>query len=437
MIKPFTKTILVCVLLSIGIYAAICATHIIDFPAEIRLTENTQHRLTFQAPLKATITKDTVDVLMVNHTPVAEPVTVNLQNPVWIEATGSGTATMMLSAFGFPIREVTLDVLPEMEVIPCGITVGVRINTIGVMVLGTGTVTDTEGNQHNPSGGKLRAGDLILNANGKGLSNKEDLMAAIAESDDTLHLQIKRDNETIETTINPVRSEKGNMIGTWVRDSTQGIGTITYFNPATGSFGALGHGIMDVDTKKLMSVQSGRITAAQIISVKKGARGTPGELIGEIQAGNVLGQIKTNSPFGIYGIMAEPLPSNIPHETMRVAKQDQIKEGPATIRTNVVDSEVRDFEINIEGINRFSTDDTKGMVIRITDPELLKLTGGIVQGMSGSPILQNGKIIGAVTHVFVQDPTKGYGIFIENMIRQEQSIPLISPSSYSAIEAKV
>jgi len=420
MIRRFTKTTILCTLLSIILYAAICATHIIDFPNEIRLTENTQHRLTFQAPLRATITKDTVDVLTVNHTPVAEPITVNLQNPVWIEASGSGTATMMLSAFGFPIREVTLDVLPEMEVIPWGVTVGVRINTNGVMVLGTGTVTDTDGNQHNPSEGKLRAGDLILNANGKGLSNKEDLMTAIAESDDTLHLQIKRDSETIETIIHPIKSEKGNMIGSWVRDSTQGIGTITYFNPATESFGALGHGIMDVDTKKLMSVKSGRITAAQIVSVKKGARGTPGELIGEIQAGTILGQIKTNSPFGIYGIMIKPLPPNIPHETMRVAKQDQIKEGPATIRTNVVDSKIQDFEINIESINRFSTDDTKGMVIRITDPELLKLTGGIVQGMSGSPILQNGKIIGAVTHVFVQDPTKGYGIFIENMIRQEQ-----------------
>ncbi|MCL2420764.1 MAG: SpoIVB peptidase [Defluviitaleaceae bacterium] len=420
MIKRFTRTIAICALLSIGIYAAICIAHIIDFPSEIRLTENTQHQLTFQAPLRATIASDTVDVLMVNHAPVEEGITVSLQNPVWIEASSSGTATMQLSAFGFPVREVTLDILPGLEVIPCGITVGVRINTNGVMVLGTGTVIDTDGQYHNPSGGKLRAGDLILNANGKDLTSKEDLMTAIAESGDTLLLQIMRDNETIETTITPVQSEKGNMIGSWVRDSTQGIGTITYFNPTTGNFGALGHGIMDVDTKKLMSVKSGRITAARITNVKKGARGTPGELVGEIQVGNVLGQIKTNSPFGIYGVMSQPLPSNIPLEPVRVAKQDQIEEGPAIIRTNVADSEVRDFAINVESVNRFSTDETKGMVIRITDPELLAITGGIVQGMSGSPILQNGKIIGAVTHVFVQDPTKGYGIFIENMIRHEQ-----------------
>ena len=208
------------------------------------------------------------------------------------------------------------------------------------------------------------------------------------------------------------------MIGSWVRDSTQGIGTITYINPATNSFGALGHGIMDVDTKRLMSVKNGYITAARIVSVKKGARGTPGELVGEIQIGQVLGQIKTNSPYGIYGIFDGSL-EHTDDQLMRVAKQDQIEEGPAIIRTNVVNNEVTDYEIYIDSVNRFSTDDTKGMVIRITDEALLSQTGGIVQGMSGSPIIQNGKLIGAVTHVFVQEPTKGYGIFIENMIRQD------------------
>ncbi|MCL2399530.1 MAG: SpoIVB peptidase [Defluviitaleaceae bacterium] len=419
MIKHFVKTFAICTFLVLSVYAVICAIYIIDFPTEIRLTENTQHRLSFQVPLRATIKRDTVDVLKVNHAPVADPITVSLQNTLWIETGSSGTATMMLSAFGVPVREVTLDVLPGMEVIPWGMTVGVRINTNGVMVLGIGTVIDTEGNQHNPSEGKLRAGDLILTANGKDLLSKEDLIAAIAESNDALNLQIKRENETIETTIVPVRSERGNMIGSWVRDSTQGIGTITYVNPSTSAFGALGHGIMDVDTKKLMSVKSGRITLARITSVKKGAKGTPGELVGEIESNHILGQIRTNSPFGIYGIMDQPLPT-IPFEPVRVAKQDQIEEGPAIVRTNVSNNKIQDFEIYIENVNRFSTDDTKGMVIRITDENLLALTGGIVQGMSGSPILQNGKLIGAVTHVFVQDPTKGYAIFIENMIRQER-----------------
>ena len=421
MIKRFTTTTVLSLIFALAVYTAICAAHIADFPKVIRLTENTQHQLSFRAPIRATIKMDTVDTLMVNHSPVAEPVTVSLQDPIWIEAAGSGTATMMLSAFGFPIREVTLDILPGMEVIPGGITVGVRINTDGVMVLGTGAVMGSDGRQHNPSAGKLRAGDLILKAGGKELSNKEDLMTVIAESEEEIILQIRRDNETIDTTIKPVKSEHGNMIGSWVRDSTQGIGTITYFNPAKGTFGALGHGIMDVDTKKLMSVKSGYITAARITNIKKGAKGTPGELVGEIQARNILGQVKTNSPFGVYGIMdSSILPADTP--SVRIAKQDQIEEGPATIRTNVLDNEIREYEIYIESVNRFSTDDTKGMVIRITDPILIGLTGGIVQGMSGSPILQNGKLVGAVTHVFVQDPTKGYGIFIENMIRQEQYI---------------
>ena len=421
MIKRFAQTFTFCTFLVLSIYAVICAIYIIDFPTEIRLTENTQHRLSFQVPLRATIKRDTVDVLKVNHAPLADPVTVNLQDTLWIETGSSGTATLVLSAFGVPVREVTLDVLPGMEVIPWGMTVGVRINTNGVMVLGTGLVIDTEGNKHNPSDGKLRAGDLILSANGKDLASKEDLIAAIAESGDELNLIIIRENETIETTIIPIRSDQGYMIGSWVRDSTQGIGTITYVNPKTNTFGALGHGIMDVDTKKLMSVKSGIITLARISSIKKGAKGTPGELVGAIEPNHVLGQIKTNSPFGIYGIMNLPLPT-ISFEPVRVAKQDQIEEGPAVVRTNVSGNGIQDFEIYIENVNRFSTDDTKGMVIRITDPELLSLTGGIVQGMSGSPIIQNGKLIGAVTHVFVQDPTKGYAIFIENMIHQERYI---------------
>lgn len=424
MIKQFIKVLTICTLISASIYVVVYAIYIAGFPAEIRLTENTQHQLCFQVPLRATIKPNAIDVLKVNHSPVIEPVTVNLQDTLWIEADGSGTATMLISAFGLPVREVTLDVSPGLEVIPWGMTVGVRINTNGVMVLGTGTVVCIEGHQHNPSGGKLRAGDLIITANDKNLSGKEDLIAAIAESGDTLKLKVLRDRETIETTIHPVKSERGNAIGSWIRDSTQGIGTITYVNPETGAFGALGHGIMDVDTKKLMSVKSGRITTARITNIKKGKRGTPGELVGEIQTNNVLGQIKTNSPFGIYGIMNQPIPMQIPFEPVRIAKQDQIEEGPAVIRANVRDNEINDFEIYIESVNRFSTDDTKGMVIRITDSELLELTGGIVQGMSGSPILQNGKIIGAVTHVFVQDPTKGYGIFIENMVRQENSIEI-------------
>jgi len=421
MLKHFIKTTLICSLVAIVAYGLICASHIIGFPNEIRLTEDTQHKLAFRVPLQATIYSESLEALKVNHARINEPVTVFLHDPLWIEATGSGTASMTLNAFGFPVKEVTLDVLPTMEVIPCGITVGVRINTNGVMVLGTGAVRDMYGRLHNPSDGILRPGDLILSANGQSLTNKEDLILAIAESDDILTLQVKRDNETLEAVITPIRAASGNMIGSWVRDSTQGIGTITYFNPETNTFGALGHGIMDVDTKRLMSVRSGYIISARITAIKKGMRGTPGELVGVIEPQNVLGQIRTNSPYGIYGVMEH---SPVSSEPMPVAKQDQIVEGPATIRTNVIDNQVRDFEIYIESVNRFSVDDTKGMVIRITDRELLSATNGIVQGMSGSPIMQNGRIIGAVTHVFVQDPTKGYGIFIENMIRQERYVRL-------------
>jgi stage IV sporulation protein B len=213
-----------------------------------------------------------------------------------------------------------------------------------------------------------------------------------------------------------------NRIGVWVRDSTKGIGTITYYDPSSGIFGALGHGIMDVDTKQLMSVKSGWIMSSKVTSIKKGMKGTPGELEGAVEKEKVVGQIKANTPCGIYGTADPSLTGAFKRGLVKVATQSLIREGPAVVLTNVSSNEVEEYEIEIESINRFAADETKGMVIRITDPQLLKLTNGIVQGMSGSPILQNGRLVGAVTHVFVQDPTKGYAIFIENMLKNAESV---------------
>jgi stage IV sporulation protein B len=256
------------------------------------------------------------------------------------------------------------------------------------------------------------------------MKNKEALTQAVVETQGELNLVVRRDGEDALVTINPRVSakEQVNKLGVWVRDSTKGIGTITYYDPATQVFGALGHGIMDVDTKRLMSVKDGIIMSNKVTSVKKGVRGTPGELEGAVEKEQILGRITTNSPCGIYGLMNPESISKLPKETMKAAATNLIREGPATIRTNVASSEIREYDIYIENVNRYTADETKGMVIRITDAELLKLTGGIVQGMSGSPIIQDGRLIGAVTHVFVQDPTKGYGIFIENMMKQNKAI---------------
>jgi stage IV sporulation protein B len=395
---------------------------IINFPNHIQLSEKTLHSLKFSSPFKAKIEPESVAALKVNNRPVQGNINVSLNGPLTLESEGSGTALMTLSAFGIPIKRVQLDMMPEIEIVPCGLTVGVRINTDGVLVLGTGTIKTTDGVSPSPSEGKLLSGDLILNVNGENMNNKSDLQNALKNSQSQIELTVKRDDDLITTTVVPAKNtENENQLGVWVRDATQGIGTITYFNPQTRVFGALGHGILDVDTKKLMTVKDGTIMSAKITDVKKGGKGDPGELVGVLQNKSVLGDIKANTPYGIYGFIDIAGMSKIGHEKMSIGLQDQVHEGPATIYSDV-DDVIREYDVFIESVNRFTNDETKGMVLRITDPALLRKTNGIVQGMSGSPIIQDGKIIGAVTHVFVRDPTKGYGIFIENMLKQEKTL---------------
>ena len=403
-------------------YWAGSITYLFHLPNEIRLAEFETHSFDIGLPLSATFHSETAAVSRVNDQPVTDALTVRLQRPLTIETEGMGTAKMTIGAFGFPLRRIVLDVVPDVEIIPVGMAIGVRINTDGVMVLGTGALQGIDGETHRPSEGLLIGGDLIFRANGQEVKNKECLGEIVAESEGEIVFSLRRDGEEMEVTIMPVQSATDGVkrIGVWVRDSTKGIGTLTFYNPRTGTFGALGHGIMDVDTKKLMSVKSGVIMPSTVTSVKRGARGAPGELEGSVDTNHYLGQIITNSPSGIFGTLESAVRESIAtRPPMPIALRSQILEGPATILTNVSGDDVREFDIYIESVNRFTTDETKGMVIRITDPELLKITGGIVQGMSGSPILQAGRVIGAVTHVFVQDPTKGYGIFIESMLQQE------------------
>jgi stage IV sporulation protein B len=340
---------------------------------------------------------------------------------VTIVCTIGGTIT----AFGLPFRRISHEnyTIPDIEVIPLGHAIGVRINTDGVMVLGTGSFQGVCGETFRPSHNLLVAGDLILEAGGVEIKNKEDFSEIIASSEGDITLVVRRADEEIEIILSPKTAAADNIrrIGAWVRDSTKGIGTLTFFNPATGEFGALGHGILDVDTRMLLSVRHGVIMPSTVTSVKRGARGMPGELEGHVHTHTMLGTITANSPNGIFGTLS---PNNDFQSLPRfpIAQRTQTEEGPATILTNVFGSDVKEYEILIESINPNPSDETKGMVIRITDPELLRITGGIVQGMSGSPILQNGRIVGAITHVFVQDPTKGYAIFIENMIQQGDAI---------------
>jgi stage IV sporulation protein B len=316
----------------------------------------------------------------------------------------------------FGRRQAVMETGTAREVVPLGIAIGVRINTDGVMVLGTGNFAGVNGETHNPSEGVLQAGDLVLNINGEPVTSKEHLAQLIAETEGELSLTIRRSDTEKKVSLTAAAAAKDGVrrIGAWVRDSTKGIGTMTFYDPATGVFGALGHGIVDVDTKLLMSVQNGVVMPSTVTTVKRGARGSPGELEGTVQTNIIMGRVSANTTEGIFGQLEKE--ANLPSDPIPTANRTQIQTGAATILTNAVNNTIQEFDIRIENVNRFPTDPTKSMIIRITDPKLLEVTGGIVQGMSGSPILQNGKIVGAVTHVFVQDPTKGYAVFIEYMI---------------------
>lgn len=387
------------------------------FPSEIRLTEFTAHSLNIGLPLQASFQSETASVAKVNDTPITGSLSVTTRRPLTIKTDGAGTAEMTIGVFGLPMRRIALDVMPDIRVIPLGNAIGVRINTDGVMVLGTSSFLGIDGTVHNPSVDILRAGDLIYKIDGIEIKCKEDLRDTVAASTGDVTVNFNRNDVAHEVIITPaaVASDGVRRIGTWVRDSTKGIGTLTFYNPETGTFGALGHGIVDVDTKKLMSVKSGVIMPSTVTDVQRGVRGVPGELTGTVDTSRTLGQIALNNESGIYGTVeaGEVLST---HEAIPIAFRALIEEGPATLLTTVNGAGVQEFEIQIETVNRFAQDAAKGMVIRITDPNLLNITGGIVQGMSGSPIIQNGRLIGAVTHVFVQDPTKGYGIFIESMM---------------------
>lgn len=398
----------------------------IFLPKEIHLIQGEEHIFKFNVPIKANIVGKDQLVLNINNNPVSENINIDLLEKFSIRSEESGIINVKLKLFGLiPLKTVKVDVISDMSVVPCGNTIGVKISTDGIMVLGTGHVNSEDGISYEPGKGIIKSGDLIIQANNVQLMNQEQLIEQIEQcKGSAVNLKIKRQDEIIQTSIQPIKSieDKSYKLGIWVRDSTQGIGTVTYYNPKSGKFGALGHGILDIDTNQLMSVREGEITNSQITSVKKGKKGSPGELIGNILSEDVFGSIKINTQYGIYGTMNNKINKSLPTEAMTIGLQQEVHEGNAKIRSNILNNEIKEYDIYIQSVNRYSSDDSKGMIIKITDPELLENTNGIVQGMSGSPIIQDNKLIGAVTHVFVQEPTKGYGIFIENMIKQEETI---------------
>lgn len=335
-----------------------------------------------------------------------------------VEVSQNGSYQIRCKWLGvLPLKTIKVHTVEKQEVLVSGSPVGIYMETKGVLVIDSGEITDREGIRRTPAEHIIQSGDHICEIDGKVLTGKRQLMQLVRENQgEPMELQVIRHQETIKLEMTPVETEDGSYkLGIWVRDNIQGIGTLTYVEP-NGTFGALGHGISDADTGERLEISDGDLYRADILSIRKGTAGTPGELRGVInyREENRIGTICGNSQYGIRGQM-EPGKYAESMKKIPTGLKQEIQTGKAEIRCDIGDG-IREYQCEILEIDSNARDTNKCFVLRITDDDLLSRTGGIVQGMSGSPVLQNGKLIGAITHVFVNDPTKGYGIFIENMM---------------------
>lgn len=336
----------------------------------------------------------------------------------------SGESSIVYHVAGLPLKKVNVDVLNDLKVIPGGQSVGVNLQTLGVLVVGHHLIETDSGQKSPGEDSDIQVGDIILEVNGKEIEKMEQLTPIVdkaGKDNNQLRLKIKRGGEQMEKQLTPALDNKENAyrIGLYIRDSAAGIGTMTFYEPKSKRYGALGHVISDMDTKKPIQIHDGTIVRSNITSIKKGNNGSPGEKQATFKSDDLpLGTITKNTSFGVFGILEDKLDASKWNEPIPITLPNQVKEGPAQILTVVKDNLVEAFDVEIVNSVEQQNAATKGMIIKITDKELLEKTGGIVQGMSGSPIIQEGKLIGAVTHVFVNDPTSGYGIHIEWMLKE-------------------
>ncbi len=306
-------------------------------------------------------------------------------------------------------------------VVPVGRAVGIKLFSDGVMVVGFSQIPAAEGSVMPAKSCGLKEGDIITHINAAEVDTIEEVQEQLAQiGGEEMSIRALRDGRTVQVTAQAVQcSTDGTYkLGAWLRDSMAGIGTVTYYDPATGEFGALGHGVNDVDTALLMPLESGGVLSATVSDVKKGCRGTPGELHGAFELEKDIGVLTANTSYGIFGTLSgDELAEKEPVE---VASRGQVETGKAVIYANVSGDEIKAYDVEITKLFP-SAADGRDMMVKVTDPELIEATGGIVQGMSGSPILQNGRLVGAVTHVLVGDPTQGYGILAEKMLETAES----------------
>ena len=338
-----------------------------------------------------------------------------------------GTTNIDVKLFNtFTVKQVNVSVIERTKVIPIGQISGLKLYTSGVLVVGMAEIKGTDNSKYKPyENSGIKEGDMIVKIEENPISDTEELLETVNSSKGKkLKITYVRDGETLECNIKPVQTGRNEYkLGLWVRDSAAGIGTMTFYEPSTNSFAALGHGISDVDTGELVNIQDGEFITTRILSIIKGEKGNPGKIQGSIDGQTNIGKIYKNTRLGIYGTVNDKSAIKLDKSNeMEVATRDEIKLGNATILCSLDNKEVKEYSIEIEKIFLNNDYDNKSMLIKVTDEELLNKTGGIIQGMSGCPIIQNGKFIGAITNVLVNDPRQGYGIFGDMMIKEMKSV---------------
>ena len=390
-------------------------------PDRLSVVVDEEEEFDFALPFDVTLLSESEEVVLGNRSEIpSDEIRLKMDEPFSLYAKNLGSYRLGLKLFGkFHFKDIQLDVVDTHYAIPCGVPVGIYLRSNGVLVIGTGRIRCENGEDAEPAYGILQSGDYIEAINGEPLRDKEALINNLNRNgSQEVFLRVRRDGEEMEIRMNPVQAADGNYkLGAWVRDDTQGIGTLTYVD-TNGNFGALGHGISDSDTGEVVEIKEGDLYETEIMGIEKGSAGNPGVMAGVIYygPGSKLGTIEANTKVGIFGKVNDRLRRSLQGEAVEIGYRQNVKKGQAWVRSDV-SGEVRDYEIEIQRVDYNPIQENKSLVIRVVDEELLRLTVGIVQGMSGSPILQDGKLVGAVTHVFVQDSTRGYGIFVEDMMR--------------------
>lgn len=423
---------ILCFMLGFGAVIAFAAFYIYEWnrmPEVIYVESGKEQVIDFDIPASGELYKESVETGAYMEPAVesisrnglgGQTVEIDFSKEIVLSGAGDEVYCADLKLFGIlPYKTVRIESLDTYEVIPSGQTIGIYVKMDGVYVIDTGDFQSAEGQAVEPCKDKLQSGDYIIAVNGEEISRKKDFTQFVQNSEGhTMELTVMRDEKEIQVTVTPVLALDGEYkIGAWIRDSLQGVGTMTFMNEE-GAYAALGHAVRDADTNELVNISSGTLYETSIVSIERGEEGEPGVITGLIQYNHdkKIGDIADNTMSGIHGtVTKETWIDGVIEEPMEIALKQEIELGEAYI-VSAISGTCERYAVEIIEINYNNSEKKRALTIEVTDEKLLELTGGIVQGMSGSPIIQNGKVIGAVTHVLVNEPERGYGIFIEEML---------------------